>query len=391
MLIFTLPSWYKTKTHPENSIFIYEQMQAIQKLGHKIVVLSVQPVAIQSLRKVNKSICRIVDNGIITYYTEIQVVQPSRFRGLYVHEFEMALKKLVDRAITDIGKPDVFYAHFSFAAGFSATKLNYDIPLVVEEHYSGLMEKPDKKLVSILKRTVESSNRFICVSPGLRNAVIKLTGEHSNICVVSNMINPCFCYQELNPNNEFIFLGIGSLIKRKGFELLIRAFAEEFYGEEHIKLRIGGSGEKELNLRKLINSLNVEKKVCLLGQLSRKETLIEYANCNCFVLPSRAETYGLVYREAMAVGRPIISTRHGGFDDSLPETVGELIDVDNIEQLKSAMRKVYLNFKSYNLQDISEYALQECSAENVSKKITETLQNALEDGKKRNNQEGKRW
>ena len=116
MLIFTLPSWYKSDSSPGNSIFIFEQMMALQKLGHKIIVLSVQPVSIFSRRRPNRTVVKVNDNGIITYSCEIQGIYPSKWRGQYVAAFEKALQKLYAQAIREFGKPDVLYAHFSYAA-----------------------------------------------------------------------------------------------------------------------------------------------------------------------------------------------------------------------------------------------------------------------------------
>lgn len=380
MLIFTLPSWYKTKQHPENSIFIYEQMLELKKLGHEIVVLSVQPVGIQSLRKANCAIERVNDHGIITFYTEINVIQPSKFRYLYTFTFRKALKKLIDHAMAVCGKPDVFYAHFSFAAGYAMVGQKYNIPLVVEEHYSGLMEKPDRKLRKIVKETVAYADQFICVSEGLRTAVNEIAGENSRMCVISNMINPCFTYHDLPERDVFVFFSLGSLINRKGFDVLIQAFAEEFPEEKNIQLRIGGSGAEYTNLVNLIQRFGMEDRIRLVGQLTREQTLSEYINCNCFALASRAETYGLVYREAMAVGRPIVSTRHGGFSQELPAGDGLLIDIDDIGQLRWALRRVYESYHDYDLRNISRNCLLECSPGDVSKKIADTLQSSVSNG-----------
>mgnify|MGYP003418238824 CR=1 FL=1 len=130
MLIFTLPSWYKSADFPENCIFIYEQMQQLKKCGHTVIVLSVQSIPIQRMKKANKNIVKIDDNGIITYYTEIISIWPSTFKRLYTRFFRQALNRLIDKAIEEYGNPDVYYAHFSFPAGYVSTNLKNRVPLV---------------------------------------------------------------------------------------------------------------------------------------------------------------------------------------------------------------------------------------------------------------------
>ena len=376
MLIFTLPSWYKSKKYPENSIFIFEQMKALKKFNNDVVVLSVQPISIKSQKISDKSIKIVDDNGIITYYTEINTFMPSKFRRIYVFQFKKALAKLLKKAINDFGKPDVLYAHFTYAAGISAVKLKTDIPIVVEEHYSGLMDEIDDTLRYYLRKTIENSEKFICVSNGLKESIEQKVGIYENVDVISNMINPCFRFFPREKKKEFTFFSMGSLIPRKGFLLLIEAFSEEFKNSSNVILKIAGQGDQKEKIIDFINKNNMEERITILGQLSRSQTLNYYINCDCFVLASEAETYGLVYREAMAVGRPIISTKHGGFGKNWNEKIGKLIDVGNKDQLKMAMRYVYENYKEYDLNEISNIALSECSADSVAKNIIQVLKSA---------------
>lgn len=374
MLIFTLPSWYKTKKYPENSIFIYEQMKALKKFNNDIIVLSVQPISIKSKKIADKSIKIVDDDGIMTFYTEINTFMPSKFRRIYVFQFKKALAKLLKKAMDDFGKPDVLYAHFTYAAGISAVKLKTDIPIVVEEHYSGLMNEIDDTFKYYLRKTIENSEKFICVSNGLKESIAEKVGIYENVDVISNMINPCFRFYPREQKREFTFFSMGSLIPRKGFLLLIEAFSEEFKNSSNVILKIAGQGNQKEKIIDFIKRNNMEERIIILGQLDRSQTLDYYINCDCFVLASEAETYGLVYREAMAVGRPIISTKHGGFGKNWNKKVGELIDVGNKNQLKKAMRYVYENYNKYDLNEISNIALSECSADSVAKNIMQVLE-----------------
>ena len=174
-----------------------------------------------------------------------------------------------------------------------------------------------------------------------------------------------------------MFFACGNLIPRKGFSELIQAFAKEFSSDKYVTLRIGGSGLLKSELEQLIVQTNMSGRIELLGQLTRDDTLSEYINCDCFVLPSKAETYGLVYSEALAVGRPIISTMHGGFGcNDWNDKYGRLIPVDDEFALMSAMRYVYENYSEYNLKLISKLCLNDCSKESVALLIHNELEKA---------------
>lgn len=377
MTIFTIPGWYPTDAHPQQCIFIHEQMKELVKLGHRVVVLSPQQHLFYQKCTVSKGVTHKVVDGVVVLYMPAPAIHPTLIKWQYRKSYQKSLDTLFKRALSEFGMPDVLYAHFSFVAGYCSVKLSkkYNVPLVTLEHYSGYMEGGvDYGMKEILSYTVENSAKFVCVSDGLRNVVQKLTNTKKKIYVVSNMINECFQYTPLPKREDFIFFALGSLINRKGFDLLIDAFAEEFASENNVKLRIAGSGpDKPMLLQKATES-SCASEIKFIGQLTRERTLEEYANCNSFVLPSRAETFGLVYREAMAVGRPIISTRHGGFtDNDWHEEFGFLIDIDDKAALKSAMRKIYEEYNGYDLQAISQLCLNSCKPDIVIKQIESLL------------------
>lgn len=374
MKILVLPSWYKTAKYPENCIFIYEQVAGLAELGHNVIVISPQqnfnPLCSRNIYQYNDGTCDLL-------YRNYLVIWPSKFPFQNLYSFERCAMKLAEKAINDYGVPDVIYAHFSIPAGYAATKLGekYGIPVVVEEHLSDLMnEKWDKFRYSLMKTTIEKADKFICVSEGLKKSIENKLGEYGNMIVVSNMINQCFRYYPLE-NKEFVFLAIGGLIPRKGFDFLIRCFTKVFKGK-NVKLRIAGQGRMRKDLEELIKDLDIESQVSLLGQLSRVETLEQYKNCSCFVLTSQAETFGLVYREALAVGRPIISTRHGGFSDKdWHDEYGYLIDYGNCRELKEAMFNVFNDFQKFDLKKISNICLSTCSKTIVMNSIEKILVN----------------
>lgn len=380
MKIFVIPSWYKNDTNPGNCIFIYEQVVGLSKRGHQLVVLSPQLVLNPLC---DNRIDKQVDGESQILYKKYWGLWPSRFPKQNIRSFKKCIDTLYNEAISLYGEPDVIYAHFSNPAGYNATKLGKEkrIPVVVEEHLSDLMQEqwpPYRR--TLMTRTVNDSHRFICVSEGLKNAIEGKIGVFDNMTVISNMINPCFQFYP-SSNDHFVYLSIGSLIPRKGFDLLIKAFANVFKGMD-VELKIAGEGGLKESLEKLITTLGVEKQVILLGQLSREETLNQYRNCNCFVLTSKAETFGLVYREALAVGRPIISTKHGGFSDKdWHKEYGFLINYGDQVELEKSLTNIYSNFKNYDLQLISKLCLSTCSEETVLSAIEKELEMAVKGNK----------
>ncbi len=105
---------------------------------------------------------------------------------------------------------------------------------------------------------------------------------------------------------ERIVLFVGRLTHYKGVSYLLEAM-EGVSG----RLLIIGAGELERQLRKQVERNNLSTKVKLLGELGEEEIIRFFHACDLLVLPSitRNEAFGIVQLEAMACGKPVISTR----------------------------------------------------------------------------------
>jgi glycosyltransferase involved in cell wall biosynthesis len=112
------------------------------------------------------------------------------------------------------------------------------------------------------------------------------------------------------PGKKAVF-ALGRLISYKGFDVLLEAAKQ--LPEDWVVL-IGGTGPLENELRAMIDRLGLVGKAELLGRISQEEIAAHYHFCRVFCLPSvtRAEMYGMVQLEAMASGRPVVSTRIEG-------------------------------------------------------------------------------
>ncbi|MCK4829908.1 glycosyltransferase [bacterium] len=102
-----------------------------------------------------------------------------------------------------------------------------------------------------------------------------------------------------------IVLFIGRFRNYKGLHILIEAM-KKVRG----KLLLIGAGRLEKDLRKQIAEARLEKKIYFLGELPDQEMVIYLHTCDILILPShlRSEAFGFVQLEAMACGKPVVST-----------------------------------------------------------------------------------
>jgi glycosyltransferase involved in cell wall biosynthesis len=100
-------------------------------------------------------------------------------------------------------------------------------------------------------------------------------------------------------------LSVGRLVHQKGFDLLIRAFAQVQKHYPELKLLILGEGEELAALRRLARSLNLEHMVYMPGNSVNPKTIMK--NASCYVLSSRFEGSPNALLEAMSIGAPCVA------------------------------------------------------------------------------------
>ncbi|MSP66508.1 MAG: glycosyltransferase family 1 protein [Alphaproteobacteria bacterium] len=121
-------------------------------------------------------------------------------------------------------------------------------------------------------------------------------------------------------------LSVGSLVPRKGHDVLIAALA----GLRGLPWRLAIAGEardraEADRLRSLITATGLDERVALLGPVDAGRLVALYDRADLFVLASRYEGYGMVYAEALAHGLPVVGTTAGAVPEVVPAGAGVLV------------------------------------------------------------------
>ena len=378
MNIFVIPSCYKNKYNKQANIFVHEQCMSLINRGHKVTVLDAGECSYKRwlCSFCSKPTVRFEDDVKI-YSHWVRAVAQSRFPKFATSSFMTKIDSLWNMAVENEGMPDVIYAHFTFPSGFSSITLSkkYNVPLVVMEHGGMYLNRRlHPYIIEELTATVNEADEFYCVSNTHSEKIKELTSAKRRVDVVPNMISSRFSFCPVKKDrDEFVFFSAGNLKHVKRFDLLIRAFAKSFPNNDKVVLRIAGEGVERENLEKIINELRVNDKVKLLGRLGREEMLDEFHNCNVFTLASDHESFGIVYREAAACGRPLVSTRNGGIEHEWRDEFGILVPCDDTDALSVALKQIYENYTDYSPELISKLTLDYCSEKVVMDRIESIL------------------
>ena len=115
------------------------------------------------------------------------------------------------------------------------------------------------------------------------------------------------------PADRPLLLYVGRVAHEKNIEFLLHAFVALRRTRPDAMLVIAGEGPAREHLQSLVAALGISADVHFIGYLDRESGLADcYAAADVFVFASRTETQGLVLLEALAQGRPVVSTAHLG-------------------------------------------------------------------------------
>lgn len=123
--------------------------------------------------------------------------------------------------------------------------------------------------------------------------------------------------KKMNLQKGIKYIYVGSLIRRKHVDVVIKTFASQKKPNDILKI-IGG-GPEEKKLKKIVTDIGANESVVFTGRISREEVLQQMKEAQVFTLISDNEVYGMVYIEAMLQGCLVIASKGGGFDGIIVE------------------------------------------------------------------------
>jgi len=135
-------------------------------------------------------------------------------------------------------------------------------------------------------------------------------------------------------------LAVGRVVRTKGFDLLLDAFALSRLPED-LRLVIVGDGPDLEPLRAYAGALGLADRVVFPGMLSRGEVAHVMAHAEALVVPSRAEAFGITVLEGWRAAIPVVATTRGGPPEFVTDGVdGLLVDPVDVGALAVALERL---------------------------------------------------
>ena len=369
MNLFIIPSWYPCTSQPLSGIFTREQAEAIADLCPEITVIASVwghadgEMKVRSPKKTLQAVkWRLRQNREhIQKNNGVWEVFTPALSWLYNPMFEpvnqliRANRRNFRLAEEKFGRIDLIHAHVSYPAGYVASIIAREsgVPYVLTEHMSPFPFPPYVRDGRPMREIVEAfagAKSSVAVSPSLAGR-INLFGLGLPE-VIPNLVDERRFSLGTPPAGKFIFFTLCGLTEQKGIDHLLQSIAIWNPPVDCFEFRIGGDGPMGDAYKSMAQRLGIADRIKWLGHVSREEAPKLFQDCHVYVMPSRHETFGVVYAEAIACGKPIIATRCGGPEYIVNVTNGRLVEIGDIKGLMVAMHSIAEHWKEFDPQEI---------------------------------------
>ena len=263
----------------------------------------------------------------------VHIVQSFRFKFW----MKLLFKRRVNFIAEDIEKEidvssiNITMAYFLFSDGSVANEIfkKYSVPFVVAIRNSDINHyfKYRFWLKPYVKEVLINASTIVFPSPSYIDAVKNIVGEvffqqviSNKIEVVGNIVDESWFLNvpvKTLSNEPVSLLYAGEFSKNKRIDKIVSAF-NLFSKVYNARLfLVGNYGDDVESVGKLVEG---NSNITVIDKIVDTIKLISvFDKCHVFLMPSKTETFGNVYVEAMARGLPIIYTKGQGIDGYFPD------------------------------------------------------------------------
>lgn len=334
----------------------------IQKRGEIMIILhTLHWVQFAGTEKVCVDLCNEMSKEHTVYLLSNKKILPyiskrvkfievdfeqNRYNPIFIYKILQILKSL---------NPDIIHIHNTKELEImyhARCFLRHKIPLVGTRHNP------------IVKKKFRLADLGVAVS----NETLNYTNAKQNITITNGI--PYKTISIMDKNKEFTIVGVGRLAPVKGFHNLITALSKVKFD---FKLHIIGEGEQEKELTELINSLNLQNKIKLVGFVNNVQDHIN--NSDLQIISSSEEGLSLALIEGIFYAKVLIATDISNHREILGD---ELVFKNNTIKFIEKLEDVYENYDTYiNIFSKIKEKKDVYSIENMSHKYIKAYQDLL--------------
>ncbi len=263
-------------------------------------------------------------------------------RGILVHLAYLAEACVLLGWVRDA---DIDHIHAHFA--FNPTAVAMLCRVLGGPPYSFTVHGPesiDRAVILSLEEKIKRASFVVAISSYCQSQLYRWCDRTywSKIHIVHCALDKPFFDQPITPvpeTNQLVC--VGRLNEQKGHLILLEAVKQLALAGVDFKLVLVGDGELRSQIESLIVQFNLQDRIIITGWADSDLVRHHIVNSRAMVLPSFAEGLPVVIMEALALGRPVVSTYIAGIPELLEQDVsGWLVPSGSVEALAEAMEQV---------------------------------------------------
>ncbi len=350
---------------------------------YKNLMLGLEELEVNNEIYIPVSSLELAGKNSTNKFNTTNLIYSNSFNKIDRFNFKIKTNKMYKDLLNkvDVKSVDIVHAHSLFTNGYLAYKLkvqkNIDYIVAVRNTDLNIFFKYMPWMRGIGVEILKNAKNIIFISYPYKDIVIeKYIPEkykesiNKKSHVIPNGVDE-FWLKNLNnksktkSNKKAKLIYVGQINKNKNIDSTIKAIDNLTKKGYELEFNIIGTGKSIKKINKLIADNRDYIKTH--GQKTKEELIEFYRKSDIFVMPSKTETFGLVYVEALTQGVPVIYTKGQGFDGYFKDgEVGYKVDcnsINNIEEKIEDLINNNLDIASYhkNIYDIFNWM-------NISKK-----------------------
>lgn len=290
-----------------------------------------------------------VDGGVLAFISSI-------IRPLYLFRISRLVRDSINRERYDIIHSNL--ENSDILMGFVDAHSTRTVTTIHGLHLPTLMSKGNKGVLvrlrdgykgALLKKALNKMYRMVFVSEWMRRSFETYLLPNARHSVIYNGIE----ISDLDPHRiapvplmgdlKVLFPG-GDKVD-KGLDIVIMAMSRLREKVVNARLYVAGTMEPNESIRELIAANGLEDNVTFLGFLPPPEYRSILRSVDILCMPAKNEAFGLVFLEAMAMGKPVVATSLGGIPEVVKDGRNGLLVDRTPESVASAIVRIFSDEK----------------------------------------------
>ena len=336
-----------------HGIFVFNRLKAMSKYAD-IVVINPLPIFpplknTQRYKLLERVPEQFEMEGLKVYYPKFLSI-PKFFKQIEINSYYNSVKKVIEQESLEFDVIDLHWTFPDLPTGYRLSQ-RYNVPFNITLRGMEAFHIQDGGVrQQVVAKYLQHADKVISLSEEMAEAADEIANTSARTTVIRNGVNSEKfyylpkeqCRDKLGLNQEdFIVLGVGALVYRKGFDLVIQALAniKKSNNLGRIKFLVvgakGAEGDYQKELNALVAQHDLNETVQFVGAVDNADLIYWYNSVDVFCLSSRGEGSPNVLTEAIACGTPAISTDVGSAPEIMAseENLGNVIPSEDVAAL----------------------------------------------------------